>query len=407
MSAPVEVAARGAAVPRVVVAPDKFKGSLSAAAVAAHVSAGLKDVLPHAEITAVPIADGGDGTVASALAAGFSPVTVEVTGPLGDPVRATFAIGDGRPLGASGTVAAVIELATASGLDVLPRTPSGQRRPDALRATSRGTGELVRAALDAGAGLVVLGVGGSACTDGGAGLLVALGARITDDAGHPVDDGGAALTGLVEVDLSGLDPRVATTRFLLATDVDHPLLGARGAAEVFAPQKGADPTQVALLEAGLSTWAERLTSVLPGAAAAAGSPGAGAAGGVGFAALAVLGAEAVPGIDLVIDLVDLERLTTGADLVVTGEGSLDEQSLAGKAPVGVARLAGRLGVRTVAVCGRTSLTTAQLEGAGIDAAYPLTDEEPDVARCIAEPAPLLRRVGRRIGLTFADRSPSA
>jgi glycerate kinase len=386
---------RGAGV-RVVVAPDKFKGSLTASAVAEHLAVGLRAALPGGEVVGVPVADGGDGTVQAAVTAGYAPVRVRVTGPVGQPVEATFALGDGSALGAPGITVAVVELATASGLAVLPRAPDGRPRLDPLGSGSRGTGELVRAALDAGAGLVVLGVGGSACTDGGAGLLSALGARLTDEDGAPLPDGGGALVRLGAVDLSGLDARLARTRFLLAADVDHPLLGDRGAAAVFGPQKGAAPAQVGRLERGLRRWSDALAHLDPTTAGAAAAPGAGAAGGVGFAALAVLHAELRPGIELVLGLTGLGGLVAGADLVVTGEGSLDEQSLGGKAPVGVARLARRHGVPVVVVCGQTTLTPAQAADAGFAAVYPLTDDA-DLAECIARPGPLLEEIGRRIG----------
>ncbi|MBA8795226.1 glycerate kinase [Friedmanniella endophytica] len=388
---------------RIVIAPDKFKGSLTAEGVAEHLARGLAAAAPDAELVRVPVADGGDGTVDAALAAGFAPVTATVTGPLGDPVPATFAVGDGHGLGAPGVRTAVVELATASGLGALPRDAGGRPRRDALRATSRGTGELVAAALDAGVRLVVLGLGGSACTDGGTGMLAALGVRFADADGRALPDGGGALGALDRVDLDGLDPRVPGTRFLLASDVDNPLLGPRGAAAVFAPQKGASPADVAVLETGLARWRDRLAAVRPEAAAAADTPGAGAAGGVGFAALGVLGAEARAGIDLVLGLTNLAGLVDGADLVITGEGSLDEQSLGGKAPVGVARLAARAGVPVVAVCGRNELSAAQAAAAGLAAVHPLTEIEPDVARCIAAPGPILETIGARIAATVGTR----
>lgn len=381
----------------IVLAPDKFKGSLTAAAVADHLAVGIAAAAPGVQISRVPVADGGDGTVQAALAAGFRPVTVTVSGPLGQPVQATFGLGDGRALGAEGTRTAVLELATASGLGLLPATSAGPRLSDALHASSRGTGDLIRAALDGGARLVVLGVGGSACTDGGAGMLAALGVTITGSAGQALADGGAALGDLAAVDLTTLDPRVAGTRFVLASDVDNPLLGAGGAAAVFGPQKGASPEAVDRLAAGLGRWVAALNLADPTTGGLDQRAGAGAAGGVGYAALAVLRAEMAPGIDLVLDLVGLDDLLATADLCVTGEGSLDDQTLRGKAPVGVARLARRHGVDTVAVCGRSTLSAADVAAAGLRAVYALTDDEPDVARCIADPGPLLRRIGERIG----------
>jgi glycerate kinase len=365
---------------RIVVAPDKFKGSLPAAGVAAAVAAGLRSVAADAEIVTLPVADGGDGTVDAAVAAGFERVPATAAGPLGDPVRASYA--------RRGEVA-VVELASVCGLALLP---AGRRAP--LTASSFGAGEVMRVALEAGARQVVLGVGGSASTDGGAGLLQALGARVLDDRGESVSLGGAGLDEVAVLDLAGLHPACRTAKFVLAADVDNPLTGPDGAAAVYGPQKGASPAEVARLDAGLERWAAVV-------AAAVGkdwsrAPGAGAAGGVGFAAMAVLGARMRPGIELVLELAGLESWLAGADLVITGEGSLDAQSLAGKAPVGVARAAARRGVPVVAVAGRNTLTGAQLTTAGITAVYPLTDLEPDPARCHAEAAGLLRQAGQMI-----------
>lgn len=369
----------------VLVAPDKFKGSATAAQVAAHLAAGLRDAGRYA--VQLPVADGGEGTVAAAVAAGFRPVPVTVCGPTGAPVRAGFAVRHGT---------AVLELALASGLAA---SGIGLAGPDPLRATSRGTGELVAAALDEGAAEIVLGVGGSACTDGGAGMLAALGARLLDAAGEPLPDGGAALARLARVDLTGLDPRLAGTRVVLASDVDNPLLGPSGAAAVYGPQKGAGPADVARLEAALTRWAGIVAPVV------AGRPGAGAAGGVGFAALAVLGARRRPGIDVVLELVGFGGQLPGAALVVTGEGSLDEQTLHGKAPAGVAAAARRAGVPVVAVCGRSSVTPERAAAAGFGAVRTLDEVQPDLARCLADPGPALRETGRRIGAQERAAAP--
>jgi glycerate kinase len=373
---------------RVLVAPDKFKGSLTAAEVAAAVAAGLREAGVQAD--ELPVADGGEGTLDAALAAGYERLPVRATGPLGQPVEAAIAVREG---------VGVVELAAASGLALAPER-------DALRATSRGTGELLRAALDAGCTQIVLGIGGSACTDGGAGMLAALGARLLDGSGQDLPDGGGALGALNLVDLAGLDPRLREVEVVLASDVDNPLLGPTGAAAVYGPQKGASPDDVAALDAALGRWAELLeraaatSRTLIGTSATnvplVAAPGAGAAGGVGYAALAVLGARQRPGIDVVLDLVGFAERVGGAALVVTGEGSLDEQSLHGKAPVGVATAARAAGVATVAVCGRSDLDADRLAAAGIGAAYRLTDLEPDLDRCIADAAALLRRTGARI-----------
>jgi glycerate 2-kinase len=360
----------------VVVAPDKFKGSLTAAEVGAAVAAGLRSSAPGLDVRIVPVADGGDGTLEAAIGAGFRPVHLEVSGPVGQPVQAAIAVRDD---------VAVVELAMASGLVLL-----SPKALEPLRASSFGTGELVRAALDQGCTTIVLGIGGSASTDGGAGLLQALGARFLDAAGAELPLGGGALGDLAEVDLTDLDWRLDGVEVVLASDVDNPLLGPRGAAAVYGPQKGAGPEEVDVLEAGLL----RLAAAIDRAAAE--RPGAGAAGGVGYAALAVLGATAQPGIEVVLDLVGFHETLPGARLVITGEGRLDEQTLHGKAPAGVAAACGPAGVPVVAVSGGRDLDDARLHDAGFRAAYALTDLEPDVQRCIREPLPLLERLGRLI-----------
>ncbi|WP_129843134.1 glycerate kinase [Streptomyces sp. RFCAC02] len=371
------------AAPRVLIAADKFKGSLTAAEVAEHTAAGILAARPGARITALPVADGGDGTVDAAVAAGFEPHEAEVTDPLGAPVRAVFALrGD----------VAVVEMAQASGLVLLP---PGTFAP--LTATTFGTGELITAALDAGARTIVLGVGGSATTDGGAGMLTALGARFLDADGDPLPHGGGALRDLATADLSGLDARLKDTAVVLASDVDNPLTGPTGAAAVYGPQKGAGADDVAALDAALGTLA-RILERTEGARAAdlARAPGAGAAGGIGYGALVGLGAAFRPGIEVLLDVLGFEAALAGADLVVTGEGSLDTQTLHGKAPAGVAAAARAAGKPVVAVCGRLAIDGDALRGTGIAAAYPLTALEPDPERCMAEAGPLLERAARRL-----------
>ena len=370
---------------RIVIASDKFKGSATGSEVATALAAGIAAVLPHAEVEAVLVADGGEGTLQAAIEAGFERVTVRATGPTGEPVDAAIAMRGG---------VAIVEMAAASGLDLLP---GGARA--ARTATSRGTGELIAAALDRGATSIVLGVGGSACTDGGAGMLQALGVRLSTGGG-PVEPGGAALAELVDVDLSGLDARLAGVEVVLASDVDNPLLGPQGAAAVFGPQKGADADDVAALERGLARLAH-LIDAHPLARPAALTPGAGAAGGVGYAALAVLGARREPGIEVVQRLTGLAERIAAADLVVTGEGSLDAQSLGGKTPLGVAAAARAASVPVVAVCGRTTLEPAALAATGFAAVYALADLEPDPAVSMAEALPLLQRVGRLIAEDLA------
>lgn len=369
---------------RIVLAPDKFRGSLTAPQVADHLATGLRAVLDDVVVESAPVADGGEGTVDAALGAGFGATVAPVTGPLGGIVQATFAVQTSR---------AVIEMATASGLDLVA---PGER--NALGATSRGTGELIRSALDAGCTEIILGVGGSACTDGGTGMLAALGARFLDAEGAALPDGGGALTRLHRVDLTALDSRLVATEFTLAGDVDNVLLGPTGAAAVFGPQKGASHADVDVLDRGLTRLTEALGAELgEPAVAAANLPGAGAAGGVGYAALAVLGAARRPGIDVVLDVIGLADRIVGADLVVTGEGSLDEQSLGGKAPIGVARLAARASVPVVVVCGRTTLSAEQLADAGFAGVYALTDLAVDVDTAIAQAARLVAHTGQSIG----------
>ena len=373
---------------RVLVAPDKFKGSLTAAEVAAAVTAGLLDARPDLEVVQVPIADGGDGTVVAALTAGYARVEVDGVGPTGLPVRTAYALAGPR---------AVVELADVVGLSRLP-----EGRLDPLGASTFGLGVVVRAAVERGATEVVLGLGGSASTDGGAGLAQALGAVLTDAEGRELPPGGAALERVAGLDLTALRARLDGVRVLVASDVDHPLLGPDGAVAVFGPQKGVAGEQLVRLEAALTRWA-RLVAATTGVDLSA-VPGAGAAGGAGFAALALLGAELRPGIELVLDLVGFDRLLAGADLVLTGEGSLDEQSLAGKAPVGVARAAARARppVPVVAVAGRSTLDPVLLHAAGIADVHTLAALEPDLAISMVRAAPLLRRCGRHI----ADRLPA-
>ena len=360
----------------VLVACDKFKGSLTAHEVIECLEAGLRTGAPGVEVRSVIIADGGDGTLDAAEGAGFTPVPVQCTGPTGHPVETRY-VRRGQE--------AVVEMADACGL---VRLPNGERRP--LGASSTGLGEVVAAALDAGVRDLVIGIGGSASTDGGAGMLTALGARFLDEDGVELPPGGGALTRLASVDLGGLHPAVAQTRITLACDVDNPLLGERGAAAIFGPQKGASPEDVAVLDAGLARLAS-LVEPLTGRRVAD-HPGAGAAGGVGWAALCVLGATMRPGIAIVLELAGFGEILADADLVITGEGSLDEQTLLGKTPAGVTWAATQASVPVVAVCGRSLLEPGKAHELGIRRVYALSDLEPDPSICMRDAAPLLERL---------------
>jgi glycerate kinase len=339
---------------RIIVAPDSFKGSASALEVARAMERGVLEVFPGAEVVKVPIADGGEGTVAALLdATGGSARSTRVRGPLGEPVEAGWGVlGDGRT--------AVIEMAAASGL---PLVPVGLRDP--RLASTFGTGELVRAALDEGLRRLVLGIGGSATNDGGAGLAQALGVRFLDGAGVELPDGGAALVRLARIDLTGLDPRLAATELLVACDVDNPLTGPRGASAVYGPQKGATPEMVSELDAALACYAE--VALAATGRDVASLPGAGAAGGLGAGLLFFTPARLRPGVELVLEATGFDRLLAGATLVITGEGRTDAQTAMGKAPVGVAAAAKRHGVPVICLSGGLGDGAEQVLARGIDA----------------------------------------
>lgn len=359
----------------VLLAPDKFKGCLSSREVSAALAEGLREAAPGIRIRSVPVADGGDGTVAALLGRpGWEALDVVVTGPEGTPVRAQVA--------RRGTTA-VVESAATSGLALV----GGALRP--LTASSRGVGEAIAAAVDDGARDVVVGVGGTACTDGGAGMLAALGGRLLDAAGRPVPDGGAALAAVASVDLGPARRRLAGVTLTVATDVDNPLLGAHGAAAVYAPQKGAAADDVQRLEDALRHWAG-LVGGDPD------HPGAGAGGGLGHGLVAGLGGRVRSGVELVLELVGFAEEVAAADLVVTGEGRLDEQSLRGKAVMGVLRAVEAEGARpvTVAVCGQNLLAAEVTARAGLARVWSLADRASSVEDSIERAPELLRAVGR-------------
>ncbi|WP_020661747.1 glycerate kinase [Amycolatopsis benzoatilytica] len=359
---------------RVVIAPDKFKGSLTAVEVTEAIAQGVRDVVPDAEIAACPVADGGEGTLEVLENAGGSVVRKTVRGPLGDPVDARYVLLDGT---------AYIESARACGIEFV--TPSPEV---ALTAHTWGVGELLNDALARGARRLVLTVGGTASTDGGAGMLAAMGAAVVDSAGGPVGLGGGALARVANVDLAPARERLGAVPVAVATDVTNPLLGTNGAAAVFGPQKGARPADVQTLDDALSQWAKAL--VQAGAPDASDLPGAGAGGGVAAGAIAGLGATVESGFDLIAALVGVDTALRGADLVITGEGSLDEQSLAGKAPAGIAARAGQAGVPLLVLAGRIQLDTAALAGLGVVGSSALIDHAPSLDYARAHAAELLR-----------------
>ena len=341
---------------RVLIAPDKFKGSLTAEEAAAAMAQGVLSVYPDADVTRVPVADGGEGTLEAALAAGAQERTVRVRGPLGREVTAVWAM--------NGTTA-VLETARSSGLMLVE--PSVQT---SLAASSFGSGQLITAALDAGAQEIILGIGGSAMTDGGSGALTALGLRILDDGGNPVPPGGAGLAVAAAVDASGLDPRIKDTTIRIAADVTNPLTGHNGAAHIFGGQKGADSSARLLLDEALGNWARLLREAT---GVDVDVPGAGAAGGFPSAFLAFTDARIEPGFELIADLVGLAPALAQADLVLSGEGSIDEQSRYGKAPLEVARLAAERGIPVVLVAGAITLSPKVLAEYGVEAAVSLLD----------------------------------
>jgi glycerate kinase len=370
---------------RVVVAPDSFKGSLGAIGAAGAMARGIRAVFPSAEVVEVPIADGGEGTVDALVAAtGGRVESCTVSGPLGDPVAARWGVlGDGAT--------AVIEAAAASGLTLLDPA-----RRDPRCTSTRGTGELVRAALDAGLRRLVLGLGGSATNDGGAGLARALGARFLDREGQELPEGGAALARLARIDLAGLDPRLAGAELLVACDVENPLTGPEGASAVYGPQKGATPETVRELDAALARFAEVARAATGRDVAAV--PGAGAAGGLAAGLLSFTPARLRRGVELVLEATGFARLLEGADLVLTGEGRTDRQTAWGKAPVGVAAAVHRAGAGVPVVC----LSGALGEGAeevlalGVDALLSIAPGPLPLEECMARAPELLEAAAARV-----------
>lgn len=377
----------------VLVAPDKFKGSLTAAEVANRIALGLTDEDNRDHITCelLPLADGGDGSVDAAIAAGFTSLTFEVSGPTGHPVSTTVAF-DGNM--------AIVEVATTSGLGALP---SGQKSP--LDASSYGVGQAIRHVIDLGATRIVVALGGSASTDGGAGMLAALGARFLDEDGEEIQPSGGNLRIVSAIDMSAI---ISLTHVELvgASDVTNPLTGIRGAAHVFGPQKGADTATVEDLDAALIHLAERAEAAgLPQARAAKTAPGAGSAGGIGYAIL-LLGGGLVSGAEFFLNLLDFDRRVAASDVVITGEGSMDEQTKHGKLISVVTERSGSIPV--IAVVGRNTLTTDGISQLGLTCVYALTDRtDEDSSRDAALSARLLTDIGRSIARTLVPARNAA
>ncbi|MDJ0286469.1 MULTISPECIES: glycerate kinase [Bacillus] len=374
---------------KIVIAPDSFKESLSAYETACAIERGFRSILPYAEYMKIPMADGGEGTVQSLVdATGGTIVQQVVTGPLGKPVDAFFGmLGDGQT--------AVIEMAAASGLHLVPPE---KRNP--LFTTSRGTGELMLAALDKGAKHLIIGLGGSATNDGGVGMMQGLGASFLDKAGQHLTPGGGSLNQLASIDLSRLDPRLRSVRLEVACDVDNPLTGERGASAVFGPQKGADAEMVQLLDKNLSHFAQVAKQHLH--VSFGDAAGAGAAGGLGASLLGFLQADLQKGIDIVLKAVHFADVLKDANLVITGEGRIDQQTIYGKTPIGVAKAAKQYGLPVIGIAGSLSKDSAVVHDHGIDALFSIVPGVTTLAEAMHDASVHVERTARNIAavMTF-------
>ncbi len=373
---------------KIVIAPDSFKESLSALQVAQAIERGFKEVYPHADYIKIPMADGGEGTVESLIAAtGGKRIACTVIDPLGQPVEGFFGLlGDGTT--------AVIEMATASGLQ---RVPMAQRNP--MITTSYGTGELILAALEHGVSKLILGIGGSATNDGGAGMMQALGANLLDGDGRTLSLGGAALARLESIDLTNLDPRLRQIEMTVACDVNNPLCGEQGASAVFGPQKGATPEMVKSLDSALHHYGMKIETMTGKRVIVA--AGAGAAGGMGASLLGFFGAELQSGIEIMIDTLKLEDAIQGADLVITGEGRIDSQTIHGKTPIGVARVAKKWGVPTIALVGEMSRDYHVVHQHGMGAVFSIIPGVCSLSDALANGADNLQVTARNIAAVWA------
>ncbi|WP_433639183.1 glycerate kinase [Kluyvera georgiana] len=368
---------------KIVIAPDSYKESLSALEVASAIEAGFREIYPDAEYVKLPVADGGEGTVEAMVAATQGRVVqVEVTGPLGEPVQGFYGISGDE-------CCAFIEMAAASGLELLP--------PDArnpLKTTSWGTGELIRHALDLGVTRIIIGIGGSATNDGGAGMVQALGALLLTADGQPIAPGGAGLSTLAKIDISGLDPRLAQCQIDVACDVTNPLIGDKGASAVFGPQKGATPEMVVQLDRALAHYAGQIAQDLDLDVLTL--EGGGAAGGMGAALYAFCGAHLRPGIDIVTDALHLDVLVADADLVITGEGRIDSQTIHGKVPVGVARVAKRYQIPVIGIAGSLTADVGVVHQHGLDAVFSVLHRICSLDEALAEAGTNVRMAARNI-----------
>jgi glycerate kinase len=372
---------------RVVIAPDKFKGSLTAPEAASAMSRAVARIDPRAQIDLVPMADGGEGTVAALVsAAGGSYVEARVTGPLGEPVTATFGLLDGGRT-------AVIEMAAASGLSLVPAPLR-----DPLRATTRGTGELLLAALGAGARRVIVGIGGSATNDGGAGLGQALGFRLLDSGGRDLGPGAGELSRLARIEPSGRRAELDRAEIAVACDVTNPLCGPHGASAVYGPQKGATPEMIPELDRNLAHFAAIVERDL--GVSIRDLPGAGAAGGLGGGLIAFGGGRLQGGVDLLIETVNLRERLRGADLCLTGEGALDAQSAYGKTAVGVARLAHSLGCPTIALAGGIGPGAEAVLDQGVSAYFSICPGPISLDQALSQAQRLLEEASAQVFRVF-------
>jgi len=367
---------------RVVVAPNAFKGSLTASEAAAAIARGVRDVFPEAEVLEVPVADGGDGTVDALVSAHRGTyLTAHVEGPLGDPVTARYGLIESGRTG-------VVELATASGLTLIPT-----ERRDPRHASTFGFGQLLVAARDAGASEVIAGIGGSATNDGGAGMAQALGYRLLDAGGRDLPRGGSALARLERIDPAGLDPRWHSVKVMVACDVTNPLTGPQGASAVYGPQKGADEAAVQELDAALANFAAVIERDLGKRVAEV--PGAGAAGGAGAGLLAFLDAALLPGAPLIVTASGLDQKLPGADLVITGEGRVDSQTAYGKAPGEVAKRAQAARIPVLLMAGSKAPGWETLIGLGVTAVVTLDGEGDNLQQLMEDAGEMLRRATAR------------